>query len=288
MKDARELIRKAKRIEITSRKIVNTLFRGEYSSAFKGRGIEFSEVREYQVGDDIRDIDWNVTSRMDRPYVKVNHEERELCVILVMDVSASMNWGSQGVSKLERMIELAAVFVISAVQNGDKVGAILVGDQIQAIIEPKKGKQQVMRILRAALSANLSGTSTQLEAALVWVMKTQKRKSFVVVMSDFYANAIESPLKVLSNRHQVVPIWIEDPLEAHWPWLHSRPTLSGLEDHQIGVVAHDYQSSREISQLKRQTNLTDLFRTLKLRPLHLRMDQPYLSKLLQYFGRGKL
>ncbi len=286
MKDARELIRKARRIEITSRKIVNTLFRGEYSSAFKGRGIEFSEVREYQVGDDIRDIDWNVTSRMDRPYVKVNHEERELSVVLVIDVSASMNWGSQGSTKFDRLIELAAVFVISAVQNGDKVGAVLIGDKIQAVIEPKKGKQQVMRILRAALNATFDDKGTHLETALEWVVKTQKRKSFVVVMSDFYSNDLLASMKVLSNRHQVVPIWIEDPLETEWFWS-SRPSLRTLEIKEKSVAGRHFISSRQHQQTQRHEDLSQLFRKLHLRPLHLRMDQPYLSKLLQYFGREK-
>ena len=286
MKKAHELIRKARRIEITSRKIVNTLFRGEYSSAFKGRGIEFSEVREYQVGDDIRDIDWNVTSRMDRPYVKVNHEERELSVILVLDVSASMNWGSQGISKLDRLIELAAVFVISAVQNGDKVGAVLVGDNIKSVIEPKKGKQQVMRILRSVLDVSLEGTGSGLNEALEWVMKTQKRKSFVVVISDYYVNNLYAPLKVIASRHQVVPIWLEDPLEVSWFWTKSHPVLRGLESKASRLASTSFVHSREEEQQQRKSELLSIFRSLRLTPLLLDMDKPYLPKLLQYFGRG--
>jgi uncharacterized protein (DUF58 family) len=287
MKDARELIRKARRIEITSRKIVNTLFRGEYSSAFKGRGIEFSEVREYQAGDDIRDIDWNVTSRMDRPYIKVNHEERELSVVLVLDVSASMYWGTQGISKLDRLIELAAVFAISAIENGDKVGAILVGNTLQAVIAPKKGKQQVMRILRALLESDVNEKGTHLEKALEWVAKTQKRKSFVVVLSDFYSKNLQSSLKIVANRHQVVPIWLEDPLETEWFWPNTHPTLKGLEVNESGVASSSFIESRVIDQKDRHQQLLDLFKTFHLRPLLIRMDEPYLSKLLKYFGRLK-
>src|ERR1700710_1310142 len=202
--DTKELLKKVRKIEIKTRGLSNHLFSGEYHSAFKGRGMAFSEVREYQVGDEIRTIDWNVTARFNHPYVKVFDEERELTVMLLMDVSGSENFGTISQQKQDLATELCAVLAFSAVNNNDKVGVIFFSDKIEKFIPPKKGKQHALHIVRQLLTAEPVGTSTNMEEAIKFFNKTAHQKSIAFLLSDFIDVGYENDLKAISGRHDVI------------------------------------------------------------------------------------
>ena len=213
----REILKKVKRIEIRTRGLVDSFFGGEYHSSFKGRGMTFSEVREYQPGDDVRLIDWNVTARSGNPFIKVFEEERELTVFLLVDISSSGSFGSENYLKKTVGAEIASVLGFSAIKNNDKVGLILFSNDIVKYIPPKKGKSHVLRVIRELLYTNSKGRGTSIGNALDFVMKVSKRKSVVFLLSDFIDENYWDSLKIVNRKHDFVGIKISDPFEVNFP-----------------------------------------------------------------------
>ena len=212
-----EVLRQVKLLELQTRGLVNSLFTGEYRSVFKGQGMEFAEVREYQAGDEVRSIDWNVTARMGRPFVKRYIEERELTVMLAVDLSGSERFGTRGRFKSELASELAAVLAMSAIRNNDRVGAVLFTDRIEHVVPPRKGRRHALRLMRDLLVFEPTGSRTDLAAALEFTGKMLAHKSIIFVVSDFQAEEIEHPLKLLAQRHDVVAVPVDDPSEQSLP-----------------------------------------------------------------------
>jgi len=213
----KELFKKIRRLEIRTKGVVNNVFGGEYHSAFKGRGIEFAEVRPYQVGDDIRNIDWNVSARMDDTYVKVYEEEREQTVMLVVDVSGSGDFGSQNKLKRDVAAEVCAVMAFSAVQNNDKVGILLFTDEVELFVPPKKGRRHVLRLIRELYTAVPSSRGTDISAALRYVTHVVRRRSILIVISDFLDKDYDSMLRAVGKRHDTVAVELVDPRETELP-----------------------------------------------------------------------
>jgi len=213
----KEILKKVKRIEIATRGLVNEVFSGEYHSVFKGRGMEFAEVREYQIGDDIRNIDWNVSARMGHPYVKVFDEERELTVMLLVDVSSSGNFGTTNQMKGEIAAELCAVLAFSAIKNNDKVGLMIFSDKIEKFIPPRKGKQHVLRVIREILFYQPEEAQTDLSVALEYLSRIIKRRSIIFLISDFLTTDYEKALQVANKKHDIIAIDIIDPREIELP-----------------------------------------------------------------------
>src|SRR4051795_10629036 len=212
-----EILRQVKLIELRTRGLVNSLFTGEYRSVFKGQGMEFAEVREYQSGDEVRSIDWNVTARMGRPFVKRYIEERELTVMLAVDLSGSERFGTRGRFKSELASELAAVLAMSAIRNNDRVGAVLFTDRIEHVVPPRKGRRHALRLMRDLLVFEPTGARTDLAAALEYTGKMLSHKAIIFVVSDFQSEDIEHPLKLLAQRHDVIAVTVDDPSERTLP-----------------------------------------------------------------------
>jgi uncharacterized protein (DUF58 family) len=212
-----EILRQVKLLELQTRGMVNSLFTGEYRSVFKGQGMEFAEVREYQPGDEVRSIDWNVTARMGRPFVKRYIEERELTVMLAVDLSGSERFGTKGRFKSELASELAAVLAMSAIRNNDRVGAVLFTDRIEHMVPPRKGRRHALRLMRDLLVFEPVGTRTDLAAALEYTSRMLKHKAIIFIVSDFQSADIEHPLKLLAQRHDVVAVTVSDPSEQSLP-----------------------------------------------------------------------
>jgi uncharacterized protein (DUF58 family) len=212
-----EVLRQVKLLELQTRGLVNSLFTGEYRSVFKGQGMEFAEVREYQAGDEVRSIDWNVTARMGRPFVKRYIEERELTVMLAVDLSGSERFGTRGRFKSELASELAAVLAMSAIRNNDRVGAVLFTDRIEHVVPPRKGRRHALRLMRDLLVYDPVGTRTDLPAALEFTGKMVAHKSIIFIVSDFQAPDLEHPLKLLAQRHDVIAVTVDDPSERTLP-----------------------------------------------------------------------
>jgi uncharacterized protein (DUF58 family) len=212
-----EILRQVKLLELRTRGLVNSLFTGEYRSVFKGQGMEFSEVREYQVGDEVRSIDWNVTARMGKPYVKRYIEERELTVMLAVDLSGSERFGTRGRFKSELASELAAVLAMSAIRNNDRVGALLFTDRIEHVVPPRKGRRHVLRLMRDLLVFEPVGRGTDLAGALEYTQKMLSHKAIIFVVSDFQSDDLEQPLKLLAQQHDVVAVTVDDPSEQELP-----------------------------------------------------------------------
>ncbi|MBO5616327.1 MAG: DUF58 domain-containing protein [Prevotella sp.] len=216
--ESSELISKVRKIEIKTRGLSSNIFAGQYHSAFKGRGMAFAEVREYQYGDDVRDIDWNVTARFHRPYVKVFEEERELTVMLLVDVSGSLNFGTRGETKSEMATEIAATLAFSAIQNNDKIGVIFFSDRVEKYIPPKKGRKHILYIIREMLDFKPLSVKTDVAVALEYLGRMQKHRCTAFVMSDFYDRKdFEKPLQICRSRHNVVGIQVYDPLLRQLP-----------------------------------------------------------------------
>ena len=216
--DANELIKKVRKIEIKTRGLSSNIFAGQYHSAFKGRGMAFSEVREYQYGDDVRDIDWNVTARFNKPYVKVFEEERELTVMLLVDMSGSLDFGTSGMSKKDMVAEIAATLAFAAIQNNDKIGAIFFTDRIEKFIPPKKGKKHILYIIRELIGFEPEGTGTDLKLALEYATNVIKRRCTAFLISDFIASPTYNDAMLIANRrHDVVALQVYDKRETELP-----------------------------------------------------------------------
>jgi uncharacterized protein (DUF58 family) len=281
----RQILQKVKRIEIRTRGLVNELFGGEYHSVFKGRGMTFSEVREYQPGDDIRLIDWNVTARNGSPFVKVFEEERELIVYLLVDVSASGEFGSIQQLKRDMGAEIAAVLGFSAIKNNDKVGLILFSDDIEKYVPPKKGKSHVLRVIRELLYVKPKRTGTSIKNALDYLLKVAKRRSVVFILSDFLDDDYWTSLKIVNRKHDLIGIRLYDPAETEIPEF----GLAKVEDPETGEAFWIDSSSKEArDRLKKEIiHKTESFKkkTIKtgLDLIPISTDQDYVDPLMSFF-----
>ena len=280
-----DLHRRIKRLEIRTLKLVHTIFGGEYQSVFKGRGIEFDEVREYQEGDDPRLIDWNVTARMDRLFVKKFVEERELSIFLVVDVSASHQFGSQEQLKRELAAELACALAMSALHNHDQVGLLMFSDRVERFVKPRKGRTHVNRLVREILTIEPVGRGTDYKTAVDFVMQVVKHRSVVFFLSDFLSLDCEKPLRLMRTRHDVIPVVLTDPRELSLPDV----GLVRLDDPETGSsTVVDTGSARVRKEYARQAaelraSRVTLFRQLGLDFLELQTDQGYVKPLIKFF-----
>ena len=282
---SQDLFKQVRRIHIRTSRLVNEVFAGEYHSAFKGRGMEFADVRAYAPGDDIRSIDWNVTARLGQPYVKRYIEERELTVMLVVDLSASGLFGSLTKLKTEIATELCAVLALSAIHNNDRVGLILFTDQIETFIPPQKGKRHVLRVIRDVLYFRPQGRQTDIALALEYLHKVSRRRVVSFLVSDFLASGYEKPLRIAHRRHDIIPISISDRREFVLP----RLGLVALQDLETGAYAVVNTRSARVRQQMQQKRLAavtqrrQLFRSLALDAIEVRTDEPYINPLVRFF-----
>jgi uncharacterized protein (DUF58 family) len=280
-----EILRQVKLIELRTRGLVNSVFTGEYRSVFKGQGMEFSEVREYQAGDEVRTIDWNVTARMGRPFVKRYIEERELTVMLAVDLSGSERFGTINRFKSELATELAAVLAMSAVRNNDRVGVVLFTDRIEYVVPPRKGRKHVLRIMRDLLSFEPQGRGTDIVAVIDHLARTLKQKAIVFLISDFVASEIEHPLKILAQRHDVVAVTVEYPSERQLPDVGLArfvdPETGQLieVDTSSGAVRRDFE--KRVSEERDERR--HLLRRLAIDEVPVRTDGNYIEPLLRFF-----
>ena len=285
MTDSAELLRKVRKIEIRTRGLVNQIFSGEYHSVFKGRGMAFSEVREYQPGDDVRLIDWNVSARFNHPYVKLFEEERELTVMLVVDVSGSGEFGTVRQMKKDIAVELCAVLAFSAIQNNDKVGLILFSDTIEKFVPPKKGRKHILRIIRELLDFRPAGRGTSIAEGVLYLIRAIKKRSIAFLISDFLNDGYEAALKVASRKHDLVAIRLFDPRETELPAV----GLMRVKDAESGETAWVDTSHPLIrdSYLRwwkeRNEQRTRLFRRSGVDQIHIRIDQSYIHPLVSFF-----
>ncbi len=281
----KELIKKLRKIEITTRRVVNETLAGQYHSVFRGRGMTFEEVRPYQAGDDIRTIDWNVTARMNEAFVKVYTEERELTVMLLVDLSASQDFGSRRKTKGEIAAEIAALLAFSAITNNDRVGLILFTDRVERFVPPKKGRKQVMRLITEILTAQPQGKGTDLGVGLQHLLRVYKRKCVAFLISDFIADRYEESLRIVARRHDLVPIALRDPLEESIP----SSGIALVEDPETSErMRIDFSSPRvrehfqALADARRQER-DKLFRKLSLDFVQIRAGEEYLHSLLTFF-----
>ncbi|MBT8399246.1 MAG: DUF58 domain-containing protein [Rhodothermia bacterium] len=283
----KELFRKIRQIEIRTKGLVNNVFGGEYHSAFKGQGIEFSEVRPYQVGDDIRSIDWNVSARMGETYVKIFEEEREQTVMLAVDVSGSNNFGSHGKFKREIAAEICAIVAFSAIQNSDKVGLLLFSDQIELFVPPKKGKRHVLRLIRDLFAHERESQRTSIAMAAEHLIHVLRRHSVVLLISDFIDSGFEKPLRALARRHDVVAVHLQDPRERDLPDV----GLVEFTDAETGrnlIVDTGSARVREAfaqNAQGREQQLADLFRRIQLDRVEIDTAEGYIDPLIEFFRR---
>jgi uncharacterized protein (DUF58 family) len=282
-----ELISRVRRVELKTRGLSDRIFSGEYHSAFKGRGMAFSENREYMHGDEIRTIDWNVTARMGHPYVKVFEEERELTVFLVLDVSASQGTGSRGKSRRELLTELAAVLAFSAMGNNDKVGAILFSDRIERFIPPKKGRSHVLRIIRELIEFTPTGRQTRMADALDHFVRAMKKRTICFLVSDFRDVGFEDALRRAARRHDLVALRIEDPLDRRLPevgWTQVQDPETG-ESTWLNTSRPQVRKRYAAAEHAREEGLRALFARSGVDAATLLTDAPYVEPLLRLFDR---
>jgi uncharacterized protein (DUF58 family) len=285
--DTKELLKKVRKIEIKTRRLSNHIFGGEYHSTFKGRGMTFSEVRQYQFGDDVRNIDWNVTARYSEPFVKVFEEERELTMMLMVDVSGSEMFGTAQQFKNEVITEIAATLAFSATQNNDKIGLILFSDQIELYIPPKKGRSHVLRIIRELIEFNPENKNTDIAEALKFMQNVMKKKAIVFVLSDFIADDYHQTMKIVAKKHDVTGIRIYDKREEEIPNL----GMVEMQDEETGELMLVNTTSKKVrlnyGNFYRQKveYFKDSFTKSGAGTIDCRVDESYVKKLLGYFKR---
>ena len=283
--DTKSLIKKVRKIEIKTRRLSNHIFGGEYHSTFKGRGMTFSEVRQYQFGDDVRAIDWNVTARYNSPFIKVFEEERELTLMLLVDISGSEFFGSKSQSKREIITEIAATLAFSALQNNDKVGVIMFSGQVELYIPPNKGKSHVLRIIRELLEFEPSDKTTNISGALAFLSSVLKKKAIVFILSDFIDTNYEKTLKIASKKHDLTGIRIYDKLETYIPKMGLVPMMDS-ETQLLTWVDTDSKKTREAYSRDYGKNaefFSALFSKNGAGSLSCEVSQSYVKKLLGYF-----
>ena len=283
--DTKELLKKVRKIEIKTRRLSDHMFGGEYHSTFKGRGMTFSEVRQYQFGDDVRSIDWNVTARYNEPYIKVFEEERELTLMLIVDISGSEYFGTDGQFKNEIVTEISATLAFSALQNNDKIGLILFSDEIELFIPPKKGKSHVLRIIRELIEYHPNSKKTDLNMALKYFSNVIKKKAIVFVLSDFINEEYRETLKIVSKKHDVTGIRVYDKNEEQMPNL----GVVQMQDQETGEYVLVNTSSKKVRNhykahyLESAEYFRESFRKSGAGALSCRVDESYVKKLLGYF-----
>lgn len=281
----RELFAKIRRIEIRTKGLVNNVFGGEYHSAFKGRGIEFSEVRPYQIGDDIRSIDWNVTARTGEAFIKVFEEEREQTLLLAVDISGSGNFGSQDKFKREIAAEICAILGFSAIKNNDKVGLLLFSDQVELFVPPRSGRRHVLRLIRDLFAHNPQSAGTSLEAALDHILNVMRRRSIVLLVSDFLDQDFERPLRMVSRRHDTVAVHLQDVREFELPALGLVQLVDPESGSGILVDAGSDAARSAYAQAASSHNdyLQSLFRRASVDSVVIRCGEDYVEPLARFF-----
>lgn len=281
-----ELMRKVRRIEISTRRLVDEGVAGEYHSVFKGRGMEFSEVRPYQPGDDIRSIDWNVTARMGTPFVKQYVESRDLTVFVVVDVSGSQNFGSRTILKREQAAEIAALLSFAALRNQDRVGAALISDRLELFLPPRRSRTHVLRVVREILSRQGHG-ETDLDAAMPAVLRNLKQRSVLFLISDFVNTQYSDALKAAKGRHDVVTIQVSDPRDREIPSVGPIP-IRDSETGRVAVLAGKrWASAYQEQRIAQHEALLQWTRKLSIDHLELRTDRPYIGALVSFFDRRR-
>jgi uncharacterized protein (DUF58 family) len=293
---SREILRQVRQIELRTRGLVNSIFGGEYQSVFRGQGMEFSEVREYEPGDDVRNIDWNVTARAGHPYVKKHVEERELTVLLLVDLSGSEQFGTRGRFKAELAAELAAVLALSAVRNNDRVGLLIFSDHVEHVVPPRKGRRHALRVIRDLLAFRPRGRGTDIPGALDYAARVLAHRGIIFLLSDFAPRdrttdedraRWEKTLRIVSRRHDVIGIAISDPAELHLPDV----GFVAIEDPESGDLAFvdtggsGVRSAFGAALARERIESRLLFRRLGVDVIEVRTDQPYVRPLLAFFHR---
>ena len=283
-----EILKKVRKIEIKTRGLSSQVFAGQYHSAFKGRGMAFSEVREYQYGDDIRDIDWNVTARFHRPYVKVFEEERELTVMLLVDVSGSLDFGTQVQMKRDMVTEIAATIAFSAIENNDKIGVVFFSDKVEKYIPPKKGRKHILYIIREMLDFKADSKRTDLRQAIEFLSSVQKRRSTAFILSDFYVrNDFLQSLQIANRKHDVVAIQVYDPRARELPDV----GLMKLVDAETGHEQYVDTSSKRLRQAythywtTRQKELEETFSKSNVDSVSIATNDDFVKSLLGLFKK---
>jgi len=283
--DTKQIFKNVRQIEIRTKGLVNQLFSGEYHSVFKGRGMEFSEVREYQYGDDVRTIDWNVSARFNRPFVKVFEEERELTVMLLVDMSGSQDFGTTSRRKREIAAELSAVLAFSAIRNNDKVGMTIFTDRIESFVPPKKGRSHILRIIRDILAYNPAGTGTDISAGLEYFNSVTKKRSIAFLVSDFIDDGYQKAMKIAARKHDLIAIQLIDPRERQLPDV----GLVKLRDAETGVDRWVDTSSRAVRDgyvlrwEKRNKELQRQFLVSNVDSIVIDVRGGYVQPLVEFF-----
>ena len=279
------ILRKIRKIHIHANHVVNDVFAGEYESAFRGRGMQFEEVREYLPGDDVRDIDWNVTARFGHPYVKVYREERELTIMLLVDVSSSSLFGTREQFKQELAAEIASVLAFAATKNNDRVGLVIFSDRIEKCIPPKKGTNHVWRLIREVLSHRTLSVRTDIPAALTYLNRIMRRRATVFLVSDFIARDYEKALRISARKHDVIALSITDPRETELPdagMVELRDAETGetmLVDTSSEAVRSAYRAQAEAMRRER----LNLLRSSGVDCIEVHTDRPYIDPIMQFF-----
>lgn len=285
--DANEIFKKVRKIEIKTRGLSNQIFSGQYHSIFKGRGMAFSEVREYQYGDDIRNIDWNVTARFNHPFIKIFEEERELTVMLLIDVSGSNVFGTQNALKEDIITEIAAVIAFSAIQNNDKVGVIFFSDKIEKFIPPKKGTSHILRIIRELVDFKTENRGTKIAESLRFLTNAIKKKCTAFVLSDFVDRGFEEALQIANNKHDVIAIRVHDPRESDIPDI----GLAKFKDAETGKSIWVDTSSKSVRNqysnwyAENEKRLKKIFAKNGIDAANIRTDQDYVKQLISLFKK---
>ncbi|MBQ9883087.1 MAG: DUF58 domain-containing protein [Bacteroidaceae bacterium] len=286
--EATELLNKVRRIEIKTRGLSNNIFAGEYHSAFKGRGMAFSEVREYQYGDDVRDIDWNVTARFHRPYIKVYEEERELTVMLLIDVSGSLEFGTVKQLKKDMVAEIAATLAFSAIQNNDKIGVIFFSDKIEKFIPPKKGRKHILYIIRELLDFKPTSRMTNIRMALEYLTNVMKRRCTAFILSDFLDKEnFQNAMTIANRKHDMVAVQVYDRRLAELPSV----GLIRVKDAETGKEQWIDSSSKAVRKahhdwwVDKQLQLSEMFTRSNVDIVSVRTDQDYVKALMNLFAK---
>jgi len=283
----KELFRKIRQIEIRTKGLVRNIFGGEYHSAFKGTGMEFAEVRPYQFGDDIRNIDWNVSARYDETFIKVFEEEREQTVMLAVDISGSEDFASVGQYKREMAAEICAVVAFSAIQNNDKVGLLLFSDQVELFVPPKKGKKHVLRLIRDLFAHQKKSNGTNIKVALDHLVRVLHRRSIVMMLSDFMDSNFETSLRAIARRHDTIAVHIVDPVEMDLPDVGLLEVTDAETGHQILVDtgSEDVRNLYVSQAIERERTVELMFRRLRIDRVPIHTDEGYVDPLIRFFRR---
>lgn len=283
--EASELLKRVRKIEIKTRGLSKHIFAGEYHSAFKGRGMAFSEVREYQYGDDIRNIDWNVTARFNHPYIKVFEEERELTVMIVVDVSGSRDFGTHTRSKKDLLAELAAVISFSAIQNNDKVGAILFTDKVEKFIPPKKGSQHILRVIRELIEFEPQSKATNISEGLRYLTNAIKKRSIAFVISDFIGPKFDDALRIANRKHDMVALRVYDQREAELPPIGLVQVYDAENDSSMWIDTSNrtLRQNYRKSWISHEQYLVELFKKSGVDNAMIRTDEDYVKPLINLF-----